>query len=312
MKFLFLIDNPLQIQVGKDTSFAFMEEAQSRSHEIYYLPRGGIFFEKEVFFSVWSAVVDRKKKDFIIFGKQKTFSAKQVDAVFIRLEPPFHTDYLQHTWLLDLAKKECFIINDPQGVRNANEKLWALRFPELLPKTLVSRQKKTLFDFLETQKTIIAKPIDGFGGNSIFKLSWQDTNTTVALEVLSKNFTEDIMLQSYLPEAKNGDKRILLLDGEILGAVLRVAQGKEHRNNLFAGGIAKKTTITKKDQEIVSKIAPFLKKEGLYFTGIDILGEALIEVNVTSPTCIQEMGFFMQKDLCPPVIDFVERRSQII
>ena len=311
MKFLFLIDNPLQMQTNKDTSFAFMEEAQSRSHDIYYLPRGGISFEKEVSFCVLPTVVDRKKKDFIIFGKQKIFSAKQVDAIFIRLEPPFHTDYLQHTWLLDLAKKDCFIINDPQGVRNANEKLWALHFPELLPKTLVSRQKKNLFDFLEKQKTIIAKPLDGFGGSSIFKLTWKDTNTKVAIEVLSKNFTKEIMLQSYLPEAKNGDKRILLLDGEVLGSVLRVSQGKEHRNNFFTGGIAKKTIITKKDQAIVSKIAPFLKKEGLYFIGIDILGETLIEINVTSPTGIQEAGFFMQKNLCAPIIDFVEKKSQM-
>lgn len=312
MKFLFLVDNPLQMQIAKDTSFAFMQEAQNRKHQIYYLPRGGIFFQKEVFFHCQPAFINPTKKDFIILGKQKILSAKQVDAVFIRLEPPFHTDYLQHTWLLDLAKKDCFVINDPQGVRNANEKLWALRFPSLLPPTLVSRHKKTLLEFLSNHQTIIAKPLDGFGGCAVFKLSLTDSNARVALEVLSQNFSKEIMLQTYIPEAKNGDKRILLLNGEILGAVLRVPQGLEHRNNFFAGGQAEKTNITSRDKEIVTTIAPYLIKEGLYFTGIDILKNCLIEVNVTSPTCIQEASFFMKQNLCAPVIDFVEKYSQNI
>jgi glutathione synthase len=308
LKFLFLVDNPQQIQVAKDTSFAFMESAQALGHKIYYLPRGGIFFQKEVLFSAFEIKVARTKKQFIAFGKQQVFTAKEVNAVFIRLEPPFNEDYLQHTWLLDLAKKDCFIINDPQGIRNANEKLWALRFPELLPKTVVARQKEVLWSFLQDQKHIIAKPIDGFGGSAIFKLRIKDSNAMVALEVLSHNFTREIMLQTYIEEAKLGDKRILLLNGEILGAVLRVQKKGEHRNNFFAGATATQAKITKKDQEIVSQLAPYLRQEGLYFTGIDILGESLIEVNVTSPTCIQEASFFTKKDLSASVINFIKNR----
>lgn len=312
MKFLFLVDHPEQMKVAKDTSFAFMESAQARGHEIYYLARGGIFFQEKVLFSAYPIKIDRKKEKFIAFGKQKIFCTQEVDAIFVRLEPPFHEDYLQHTWLLDLVQKDCFVINHPQGIRNANEKLWALRFPELLPATVVSRQKEVFWDFLQEKQNIIAKPLDGFGGSSIFKLSFEDSNTSVALEVLSHNFSREIMLQEYIPAAKIGDKRILLLDGEILGAVLRISQGKEHRNNFFAGGKAQPTEITKRDKEIVGKIAPYLKKEGLYFTGIDILGNYLIEVNVTSPTCIQEASFFCKENLSDKVINFVEKKVKNI
>ncbi len=300
------------MQIAKDTSFAMMLESQLRSHKIYYLPRGGMFFQKGVFFCVQEIVLTRRKTNFITFAKTEILSCSEVDAIFVRLEPPFNEEYLQQTWLLDLAKKDCFIINDPQGIRNANEKLWALRFTDLLPKTLVSRSKAKFLDFLQANKTIIAKPLDGFGGSSIFKLAIGDSNANVALEVLSQNFTKEIMLQEYIAAASKGDKRILLLDGEILGAVLRVQQGAEHRNNFFAGGKPQQTTITARDQVIVQRLKPYLQKEGLYFTGIDIIGEYLIEVNVTSPTCIQEASSFLKENLSSQVIDFVEQRVQKI
>ena len=312
MKFLFFVDAPEKIQIAKDTSFAFMEESQRRGHEIYCLKRGGVIYQEgKIFFRICPIKVDRKKVHFIEFGILKTISAQEADAVFIRLEPPFHTDYLTQTWLLDLAAKDCFIIPSPQGIRNSNEKISAMRFSHLQPATLVAKSEEVLLHFLQAKKKIIAKPLDAFGGSSIFALNVSDSNAKVILEVLSANFSKEIILQEYIPAAKKGDKRILLLNGEILGAVLRVPKKGEHRANFFAGGTAQETNITEQDKKIVAEIAPYLKKENLYFSGIDILGDYLIEINVTSPTCIQEASFFAKDNLSAKVLDFVEKKVKM-
>ena len=309
MKFLFLIDEPQKIKVAKDTSFAFMESAYLRKHQIYYLPRGGISLRNnKVYFRVKEATPNRAAKNFLKLGAEKIFTAEQVDAVFVRLEPPFSQDYLNHTWLLDLAKKSCFIINDPSGIRAANEKIWASQFADLIPKTIISRHYQDCYDFLKDQKIAIAKPLDGFGGSSIFLLKVEDSNSKVALEVISKNFTEEIMLQTYLPEAKKEDKRILLLNGEILGSFVKINSSTDHRNNLAAGGKAEITKVTASDKKIAKRLSPFLKKFGLYFVGLDVIGSCLIEVNVTSPTGIQEASRLTGNNLAAEVLKFVENK----
>ena len=310
MKFVFLIDDPKNISLQKDTSFALMEESFARGHEVLYLPRGEIRIENGVvFLRTYESTPDRSKKNFLALGKQKVFSATEIQAVFIRLEPPFHLEYLNHTWFLDLIKKDCFIMNDPTGIRSVNEKVWATRFPKLLPHTCITRKREDCLAFLKKKKEIIAKPLDGFGGSAVFKLKQGDSNVSVILEVLSKNFSEEIMLQNYLSAAKfHGDKRIILLEGNILGSVLRVSSVAEHRNNFFTGGKAEAAEITPRDKEIVATISPYLKKLGLYFVGIDVIGEHLIEVNVTSPTGIQEASHFSNQNLSTEVIKFVENK----
>ena len=313
MKFLFLIDEPKKISVQKDTSFALIEESFARGHEIFYLPRGEIRIENGlVFFKTIEIIPDRRKKDFLALGKTHVFSAKDIDVVFIRLEPPFHLEYLNYTWFLDIAKKNCFVVNDPSGVRSVNEKIWATWFSKLLPNTCITCSKENCLGFLEKEKEIIAKPLDGFGGSGVFKLKLGDTNSLVTLELLSKNFSEEIMLQSYVSAASShGDKRILLLNGEILGSVLRVASSEDHRNNFFTGGKAEAAKITVRDKQIVAELSPYLKKLGLYFVGIDIIGEYLIEVNVTSPTGIQEASHFSNQNLSAKVIDFTEKQVKL-
>ena len=190
------------------------------------------------FLRTYESTPDRSKKNFLALGKQKVFSATEIQAVFIRLEPPFHLEYLNHTWFLDLIKKDCFIMNDPTGIRSVNEKVWATRFPKLLPHTCITRKREDCLAFLKKEKEIIAKPLDGFGGSAVFKLKQGDSNVSVILEVLSKNFSEEIMLQNYLSAAKfHGDKS----------------------NNFFTGGKAEAAEITPRDKEIVATISPYLK-----------------------------------------------------
>lgn len=307
MKFVFLIDKPSSIVVTKDTGFSFMEEAFARKHQVYYLAKGNISLKNgEVYLKSCLTKVDRCKEKFLQLAPKQDLPAKNFDAIFIRLDPPFDKEYLIQTWLLDLAKDDCFIINNPSAVRSANEKLWATRFSSLMPRTLVTRNAADCYDFVKQEKKIIAKPLDGFGGKSVFLLESTDSNVKVILEMLSQSFSTEIMLQEYIPAATKGDKRIHLLNGEIIGAILRYNESNDHRNNFFTGGKPKATEITNRDREIVATIAPYLKQAGLYYTGIDVIGDYLIEVNVTSPTGIQETSLLAQQNLAEKVIMFVE------
>jgi len=230
-----------------------------------------------------------------------------VDVIFIRSDPPFDEQYLLNTWLLDLLPERIVIINKPSGIRTANEKIWATQFPSLVPRTLVTRRRDDILDFLSKEKKIIIKPTNSFGGQSVFLIDENDTNKNVILETVTGNFKQEVIAQQFIEDADKGDKRILLLDGEILGAVLRVHKKGEHRNNFFSGGKPVAVNITKRDEKIVTVLKPFLQKLGLYFVGIDILGDYLIEVNVTSPTCLQEMNRLYDVQLEEKLIDWAEK-----
>jgi glutathione synthase len=213
-----------------------------------------------------------------------------VDAVFIRTDPPFDAEYLMNTWLLDLLPTSIPVINRPAGIRNVNEKLWTTQFTDLVPSTLVTRSRNHFKDFLARHGEVIVKPTDGFGGTGIFRVRHGDTNASVIFETMSQHGALELIIQDYVPAAEVGDKRIILLDGEPLGAILRVHGDDDHRNNFFAGGRPEATTITENDQRIIDTLAPHLKRLGLHFVGIDVIGDYLIEVNVTSPTCLQEIN----------------------
>jgi len=308
MNILFLMDPWEDLIPEKDTTLLLMQGAQRRNHRVFYLPEGGITFNEGKFdFAVEELKLTDRLKDPITRVASKRLPEAEVDCIFIRTDPPFDVPYLTSTWLLDLLPKRIKVINSPNGIRTVNEKLWATQFSDLIPPTLITRDIRTMRDFLKTHKKIIIKPTNQYGGQSIFKVAASDPNANVIFETVSHEGNIEVICQSYIPEAKDGDKRILVLDGKPLGTVLRVHTKDDFRNNFFAGGKAHPTTVTKRDQEIIKKLAPSLKKLGLHFVGIDIIGPHLIEVNVTSPTCMKEMNMLNGTSLEDDVISFVEK-----
>jgi glutathione synthase len=307
MKFVFLMDPLESVIFEKDTTFVLMLGAKERGHQIYFLPSDGITLKNgQIVFDVTQVVPQRIKSHPFIIKQKLKLSAKDVDVVFIRTDPPFGEKYLMHTWLLDQLPDNVVVMNRPSGIRTVNEKIWAMQFIALLPPTMVSCHRQELLDFIAKEKDVIAKPTNGHGGKSVFRIKKGDTNTHVILETLSERFQTEIILQKYVPAAAKGDKRILLLNGEPLGAVLRVHAKDDHRNNFFSGGKAYPAKLTARDKEVMGVLKPHLRRLGLYFVGIDMLGDYLTEVNVTSPTCLQEMNRFLGQKLESNVIAFVE------
>ncbi|MEI7998978.1 MAG: glutathione synthase [Candidatus Omnitrophota bacterium] len=307
MKLLFFMDPLETVIFEKDITFTFMLESHKRGHEVYYLPQDGIsLIEGKLFFHVTKVKPQSIAQEPFLAEQPIRLSQDEIHAVFIRPDPPFDEQYLMNTWLLDHLPLHIAVINNPTGIRTVNEKVWVTQFTDITPATIVSTCKNDLLGFIAKHQSVIAKPTNAFGGQSIFHIEDGHTNTNVILETMTKGYYEAIILQKYVPEASKGDKRILLLNGEVLGAVLRVHAQGEHRNNFFAGGKPIPTTISQREEHIISTLKPHLQKLGLYFVGIDILGDYLIEVNVTSPTCLQEMNRLYNQHLEEKVIDFVE------
>jgi glutathione synthase len=302
MRFGFLIDPPGTLHIKKDTSFALMLEAQAQGHEIWLLERGDLSLQAgKLYANVRNArVADDADQPFAL-GMRKRLPADELDVLFVRTDPPFDKDYLTDTWLLSHAGKRPVVLNSPEGLRNINEKLWAARFADLTPTTLVTSDKAEFLAFLEQYQRVIIKPTDGFGGSAVFFLQAGDKNAAVTFETLSR-MNRYVIVQEYLPEATEGDKRILLLQGEILGAVLRLHSDSDHRNNFAAGGRPAKAQISAAEQKICERLKPFLLDNGIFLAGIDVIGERLIEVNVTSPTCLREMQNYYSENLAAKVI----------
>ncbi|MBI3602204.1 MAG: glutathione synthase [Candidatus Omnitrophica bacterium] len=308
MKFLFLMDPLETVVMEKDTTFIFMLEAHRRGHEIYYLPEDGISLQQgRLHFHAVKVKPQTVAHEPFIEEHLAELTDDQIHAVFVRADPPFDQQYLINTWLLEFLPKHVVVINHPLGIRTVNEKIWASRFNDLVPATIISSNQKSLLDFVAREKNVIAKPTGGYGGGGVFHIKPADTNTKVILEHLTDNWNTPAVLQRYIPDAQNGDKRILLLNGEPLGALLRVHAEGDHRNNLFAGGQPQAAQITKRDEQIIAALKPYLLELGLYLVGLDIIGDYLIEVNVTSPTCLQEMNKLYNVRLEEKVITFVEK-----
>ena len=307
MKLLFLMDPLESVIYEKDTTFVLMKEAARRDHQVFFLPEGGITREEGGFRFHVKAVQPRDdpRHPFVDRGDVLLTEA-DVDRIFIRTDPPFDADYLMHTWILDQLPDHILVVNRPAGIRTANEKIWPMQFLDLQPPSLLSRNKHDLAAFIAKHQDVISKPTDGFGGQSVFRVRADDTNLNVILETMTEAYTRDIILQRYIPESECGDKRILLLNGDPLGAVLRKHAPGEHRNNFFSGGKPSPATITDRDRHIISVLKPELLRLGLYFVGIDVIGDYLIEVNVTSPTCLQEMNRLGNLKLETLILDFIE------
>ena len=308
MNFAFLVDRYDQWHIEKDTSFALMLGAERKGHHVYRFFTNTITLEDGKVFVRAEHVRPQKNKTqpFLVQGTIR-LSAEDIDVLFIRTDPPFDNTYLMTTWLLDHLPERIPVINKPAGIRACNEKIWAMQFADLIPPTLVTGNEAEMDIFIQRHENVIVKPTDSFGGQGVHLLKPHSEERHQILAGLSQNFTKEIILQKYLPEAEQGDKRILLLNGEPLGAVLRVHAADDFRNNFMAGGKPHPAKITERDEEIIRHLKPHLQKLGLYFVGIDIIGPYLTEVNVTSPTCLQEINTIENAQLEDKVIAFAEK-----
>ncbi len=310
MRIGFLMDPIETVIVGHDTTFAFMVECHRRKHEVYSFEQNDLSYGEGGPRARMRRVSVQKKKGahFQVLADAELPLAK-LDAVFLRKDPPVDVEYLHATQLVELARGP-FLLNDPQGLRDANEKLYALQFPDLCPRTIVSRDKQEILVFLEdVGGDLILKPVDGFGGLGILHVKKGDRNVNSMIEIATGGGRMATLAQEYLPASREGDKRIILLDGEPQGALLRIPQDGDVRGNLAAGGRSMKTTVTDRDREICGRLAPDLRRRGLWFVGLDIIGNYLTEVNVTSPTGIEEIDALDQVSVEAAVIDFVERKA---
>jgi glutathione synthase len=246
----------------------------------------------------------------IALGAEERVCLDDVDIVFVRRDPPFDMTYLWLTQILDLLEGKTAVVNAPRGLRDANEKLYVTRFPELAPRMIISADKADIRAFLRELGTPgVIKPIDGHGGSRVFKLDERDPNFNACIESITDDGRRVAMIQEYLPAVSIGDKRILLLDGEPLGAILRVPQGGDLRSNIHVGGKVVAATLDEHDRRIVETVATRLRADGLFFVGLDVIGGKLTEVNVTSPTGIQQMARLDGIDYPARVVDWLERRA---
>jgi glutathione synthase len=304
--------DPLEeILVHHDSTFALMLECGRRGHEVLSFQQEQLYALDGRVRSAMRSVALRREQG-RHFDELSTFDAglDELDILFLRKDPPVDVEFWHATQLVELAGERPFCINSPAGLRDANEKLFALRFPELTPRTLVSADTGQLRSFIGELGRVILKPVDGFAGRGVVTTHPEDPNLSSLLELLTGRGTQAIVAQAFLPESSQGDKRIILLDGEPLGAILRVAAQGELRCNMAAGGRAEKTSLTPRDREICRQLGPELSKRGLYLVGIDVIGEYLTEVNVTSPTGIAEIDSLDGSAIERAVIEFAEERCR--
>ena len=299
------------VRADTDTSFALMLSAVARGHAVYHVApaavgyaEGGCVVEARRAFPERGAGAPGR------LGPAERLPATELDVVWIRTDPPFDPAYLHVTQLLALAEGAgALVINRPAGLQAANEHLYALRFPDLGPASLVSADPARIHAFsAEAGGRIVLKPIDGHGGEGVVVVDRGDRNRNALGELLTRGGREPVLAQAYLPEARLGDKRVLLLAGEVLGAINRVPSPDDHRGNVHVGGTARQASLTEAEAAVCAAVAPRLVADGLWFVGLDLIGGRLTEVNVTSPTCLQEMEAFSGEDLAGRVWDWVEAR----
>jgi glutathione synthase len=319
MKLAFIIDHISRLDPGHDTSVALMEAAQSLGHEVWITQvhqlsviagKAWATLQKvqltpvELIDGRWIAAVNWYE-----LSPQNLTCLEDMDAVFMRKDPPVTMSYLYATYILELIDPtKTIVINSPQGLREANEKMYTLQFHQVMPETVVSQDKSIIRRFLEEKKYAVLKPLGGKAGEGILFLDPGDRNFNSIIEVSTQHGREPVMVQQYLPAAKDGDKRIIVLDGQPIGAVNRVPTGSEFRGNMAVGGRVEQTEITDREKEICAIVGPQLQKSGLYFVGIDVIGGYLTEVNVTSPTGIREIDRLNNTSLGKQTIQWLEKK----
>ncbi len=313
LKIAFLMD-PLEIlDLSGDTTFALALEAQRRNHLIYHFcPKDLILSSNIVLANICKFELSsiRKNNDYKYY-KKSIKPLSDFDIVMMRQDPPFNLSYITATHILEKLPKKTLVINNPFEVRNAPEKIFVTNFSHLMPKTLITSDLNIIKSFREDIKDIIIKPLYGNGGQGVFHVKPNDENFYSILEMFFKQSNEPLMIQEYLKDVRNGDKRIILLNGEIAGAINRVPPKGESRSNMHVGGKPEKTVLTKRDKFICNEISQSLKEKGLYFVGIDIIGEFITEINVTSPTGVQEIRSNDDINIEEMFWNFIEKKFNI-
>ena len=297
------------VDINADSTFRLAEEAQNRGHDLYvYTPNDLTFNRGKIIAKVRSISLKRKIGDHVNFGAVELLALSEFDVIWLRQDPPFDMGYITNTHLLDLIGQKTLIVNNPFWVRNLPEKLLVLEFPDLIPETVISRDLEEIKRFKNEFKDIIIKPLYGNGGAGIFRLREDDKNLTSLHELFSNMSSEPLIAQAFLPDVKKGDKRIILVDGEPVGAINRVPKAGETRSNMHVGGKAEPAKLSQRDREICRSIGPILKNKGQVFVGIDVIGDYLTEINVTSPTGIQELERFDKVNIAEMIWHAVEKK----
>ena len=309
LKVAFQMDPIGGVDIEADSTFRLALEAQERGHELFqYQPDALCFREGRVLARGWPMELRRRKGDHVSFGLETEIDLGDWDVVWLRQDPPFDMHYITTTHLLDMLSGRTLVVNDPFWVRNAPEKLLVLQFPELTPPTLIARELRTIRAFKAEHGDIILKPLYGNGGAGVFRLDPNDRNLAALHELFAGFTREPLIAQKFLPEVAQGDKRVILVDGDPVGAINRVPAVGETRSNLHVGGRAEPAELTARDREICAAIGPVLRDKGQVFVGIDVIGGWLTEINVTSPTGIQELERFDGLNVAARIWEAVEAR----
>lgn len=298
------------IEINGDSTFAMGLEAQARGYKLFhYMVDDMSYVNDKVKAHVRPLELRREEGNHYTLGESRHMDlGEEMDVILMRQDPPFHMGYITATHILEHIHPKTLVVNDPASVRNAPEKIFLTRFPELMPPTMITSNANDVRAFRDEYKDIIVKPLYGNGGAGVFRISEGDQNLASLIEMFQEFYTEPFIVQQYLPDVRKGDKRIILVDGEPVGAINRVPDEGEVRSNMHVGGEARKTELTDREREICDKIGPVLKEQGQIFVGIDVIGDYLTEINVTSPTGIQEIKRFDGTDIAALIWDAIEKK----
>lgn len=310
MRVLVVMDDIAQVNLKKDSTMAMLWAGQRRGHELGYALQQDLFLNQgKAFGQISPLQVFENTQDYYQLGEKRIESLADYDVILMRKDPPFDMNFIYTTYILEQAEREgAWVVNKPQSLRDCNEKLFATQFPHLQVPTLVTSQANLIREFIAEHKDVIVKPLDGMGGMGIFRLYHDGVNIGSTLEVLTLNGTQPIMAQRYIPEIVDGDKRILMINGEPAPYCLaRIPQQGDIRGNLAAGGRGEARPLTEKDKAIAKEVGSFLKEKGLIFVGLDVIGEYVTEINVTSPTCIREIDAQFGTSLADDLFDVLEQ-----
>jgi len=306
-----VMDPIASINIKKDSSFAMLLEAQARGWELFYMEMSDLSLQQgEAYGSMRHLTVQQNYTDWFSAGEPIERPLAELDVILMRKDPPFDTEYIYATYILERAEQQgTLIVNKPQSLRDANEKLFTAWFSQFTPPSLVSRNARQIREFHQQHRDIILKPLDGMGGASIFRVRADDPNLGVIIETLTEHGKRYCMAQSFIPAIKEGDKRILIVDGEPIPYCLaRIPAPGETRGNLAAGGRGEARPLSDNDRKIAEQIGPELRKRGLIFVGLDVIGDKLTEINVTSPTCIREIEASFDISITGKLMDAIARR----
>ena len=307
-----IVMDPIQhITIKKDSSFAMLLKAQERNYEIFYMEIADLYLKNgDAWAEVRSLTIHENEAHWFDFGETKHIPLSELNVILMRKDPPFDNEYIYATYMLERAQNSgTLIVNNPQSLRDANEKLFTSWFSQFTPETLVSRKASWLKEFIHKEKDTILKPLDGMGGASIFRVKENDPNIGVIIETITNHEQSFVMAQKFIPEITQGDKRILIVFGQVVPYCLaRIPADGETRGNLAAGGRGVAQPLSKKELSIAEHIAPELLKRGLYFVGLDMIGEKITEINVTSPTCIREIEAAYPVDVTGLLFNGIEKQ----